>query len=429
MERKLENQRLAEKMPAAGASAEATWSFLWTDRQGQTAAVGDSGATGLRQTAKQSSGLVTGAYSQQGRKPGNPEYLNQDRYLEMRFGGGKLLLGVFDGHGPAGHVMSQRTKEVFASMAPSIAEAADARSAFLQAFAQCAFEIERQEGSYENGATVTLVLIDPSSRTASIAHVGDSAAMIVRPGGVIAFQTKDHKADAEGERQRLEDHGSYIHEGRLCLTNRTGPSLALSRSIGDLAYRQRGLSAEPDIACGLPFEPGSVMILASDGVWDMMAKDEVASKALQAPPQEAVESLIAVSHFRWLAQRHMDDITAMIVKYAAAPFHLQASQPNSLWLHSPGFTAERPQTAVQASGESAMLKRKLVESASEKAALSLGLAKRQARTARLTAVQVKMRNGAAESEAAAGVRAADLQVAAASGVSEAVAAVAAGTHA
>ena len=61
------------------------------------------------------------------------------------------------------------------------------------------------------------------------------------------------------------------------------------------------------------------------------------------------------------------------------------------------------------------------------AALSLGLAKRQARMARLTAVQVKMRAGAAESEAAAGVRAADLQVTAASGVLEAVAAVAAGT--
>merc|ERR1712072_982625 len=89
----------------------------------------------------------------------------------------------------------------------------------------------------------------------------------------------------------------------------------MARSIGDVQWRCHGVIAEPEIACGLHFEPGSALVLASDGVWDMWPlKDLVASVAQSRRPQEAAESIVTASASYWAAHSHRDDITALIVK-------------------------------------------------------------------------------------------------------------------
>jgi len=256
-----------------------------------------------------------GSHTQVGRKPGNPDWENQDRHFDVPLPGGQRLLGVLDGHGSHGHLMSQRVKDIFTGMAPSIAVAADTKAAFQQAFAQCAAQIEKEEGCENSGSTATLALIDPSKQTVSIAHVGDSTALLMQPGGGIAFQTREHKADAEGERQRLEAHGSQISNGRLCMSSNPRWTFALARSIGDISYKPQGVIAEPEVACGLPFLPGSALIVASDGLWDMVSAAEVISKAMHANAGDAAKVLVNISASRWGdGSCHMDDITTVVVK-------------------------------------------------------------------------------------------------------------------
>merc|ERR1712007_296304 len=83
---------------------------------------------------------------------------------------------------------------------------------------------------------------------------------------------------------------------------------------GDVQCRQYGVSAEPEIVCGLSFGPKSALMLASDGVWDMVSKDIVASRVVRMRSQAAAESIVSTSASCWAAKSHMDDITALIVK-------------------------------------------------------------------------------------------------------------------
>jgi len=260
--------------------------------------------------------LLTGSHTQKGQKPkkkGRPIQPNQDRHLEVNLPGGKLLVAVFDGHGAGGHDIAQRVKEKFENMAPSLAAAEDIRAALHQAFAQCASQVEAEGGCECSGATATVALIDPTMQTVSIAHVGDSTAVLA-DSGCIVFQTKDHRADAEGERQRLEAHGSELRCGRVCLVSDPRCTFALARSIGDTNYKRQGLSAEPDVSCGLPFGPGGVLVLASDGLWDMVPAGEAVSIVAPLRPQEALQSLVSAATSRWAALPHMDDMTILVVK-------------------------------------------------------------------------------------------------------------------
>ena len=58
-----------------------------------------------------------------------------------------------------------------------------------------------------------------------------------------------------------------------------GPgTLALSRSMGHVTFSQYGVSAEPDINTVDDFVGGetTAVVVASDGVWDLLSNDEVA---------------------------------------------------------------------------------------------------------------------------------------------------------
>ncbi len=54
-------------------------------------------------------------------------------------------------------------------------------------------------------------------------------------------------------------------ETRLCLSHSPHVSLAMSRSIGDGQFKHLGVTSEPDIVYGLPFQPGSALLLATGG--------------------------------------------------------------------------------------------------------------------------------------------------------------------
>ena len=94
---------------------------------------------------------------------------------------------------------------------------------------------------------VVAVLI---GRTLTVANAGDSRAVLCAAGGKVEPLSFDHKPQQEREMNRIMRSGGFINQ-----FGRVNGNLNLSRSIGDLKYKQvpgitpaqQMITAEPDI--------------------------------------------------------------------------------------------------------------------------------------------------------------------------------------
>jgi len=249
--------------------------------------------------------------------------VNQDAQLAMQLPGDRLLVGVFDGHGEHGHRASGCAKAVMSQLAPGFLGGLSAGAAQLKRlFAQVASEFQSQEIFQHSGTTATVALIDPVAGCVSVAHVGDSTFALYN-NGQLSFQTNDHRIDAAAE-QRIRAHGGGIQvvggtNKRVYVPNNTrgyAVGLSLDRSLGDLDLGQAGVIAEPEVSANLPFHPGTTLIIASDGVWDVLPK-ALAVQTVQMPDiEESAHNLVDHARSRWSAgQGQIDDITAVVVKW------------------------------------------------------------------------------------------------------------------
>lgn len=129
----------------------------------------------------------------------------------------------------------------------------------------------------ENVGTTAVVAVVGSCQIV-IANCGDSRAVLSRGGKAVALST-DHKPEREDETSRIEAAGGKV----ICWDGyRVGGFLALSRAIGD-RYLKRYVISEPEVTCIQRDDEDEVLILGSDGLWDVLSNDyacEVARKAL-----------------------------------------------------------------------------------------------------------------------------------------------------
>lgn len=132
------------------------------------------------------------------------------------------------------------------------------------------------------GCTAVTVLI--TSTHIVCANAGDSRAVLCRDGRAMPL-SQDHKPNDEKERRRILAAGGKINEAPHARGTqfRINGSLNLSRSIGDLEYKQRhDLPPEKQVVCSTPdivtmeLKPqDSFVVIACDGIWDVKTNDEV----------------------------------------------------------------------------------------------------------------------------------------------------------
>ncbi|KAL2928271.1 Protein phosphatase 2C 56 [Bienertia sinuspersici] len=107
-----------------------------------------------------------------------------------------------------------------------------------------------------------------------LSNCGDSRAVLCRRTQTIPL-TVDHKPDRADELSRIEGEGGRVinwHGARVLGV------LAMSRSIGD-RYMSPYIIPEPEITFMTRSEEDECLILASDGLWDVMSNDEVGEVA------------------------------------------------------------------------------------------------------------------------------------------------------
>ena len=125
------------------------------------------------------------------------------------------------------------------------------------------------------GTTAVLLVVTPYHLT--VANLGDSRAVLYRSGEVVAM-TQDHKPTDGEERSRIVRAGGFVVDARV------NGDLALSRALGDFRHKAvRGLpphkqpvSSLADIFYGVRQPNDSFILIACDGVWDVMGSAEAA---------------------------------------------------------------------------------------------------------------------------------------------------------
>jgi len=124
-----------------------------------------------------------------------------------------------------------------------------------------------------------------------VANAGDSRGLLFRPGAGGAetlVASEDHKPDRPDELARIARAGGFVSDADAARRPAAAPpavarldgNLAVSRGLGDFAYKADGRLAPGDqkVSCapefyGAELRAGDLLILACDGVFDVMSNE------------------------------------------------------------------------------------------------------------------------------------------------------------
>ena len=166
----------------------------------------------------------------------------------------------------------------------------------------------------------------------TVAHVGDSKACIARaaPNGdlVPEWLTIDHKPHMPAELQRIEScggrmawlHGNkpYIRGGDFLLRQAEGghpKQLNYSRAFGGKDLKMYGLSCEPDVTQFEITADDKVLLLASDGLWDVVDPKYACKLALRSRKEgrSATRDIVAFAIEQMPIVNIRDNITVIAI--------------------------------------------------------------------------------------------------------------------
>ena len=120
------------------------------------------------------------------------------------------------------------------------------------------------------------------------------------------------ETDASGDPPRIWKSGSQV-PGAPQL-----PGAAFTRSIGDSIAEKIGVHAEPEITTHTLSESDTVLILASDGVWEFLTNQAAVDLVMPyysepSDPVAACRALVAESYRLWMQHdTRTDDVTAVV---------------------------------------------------------------------------------------------------------------------
>jgi serine/threonine protein phosphatase PrpC len=120
------------------------------------------------------------------------------------------------------------------------------------------------------GSTASVVFVH--DKVAHFAHVGDSRALL-ECNRKVDFATSDHKPDRADEEERIKQLGGSINY--FSGAWRVGDGLAMSRAIGDWSMDKTHIIAEPEYTKIELTEKNRFLVLATDGLWDVMTNEKV----------------------------------------------------------------------------------------------------------------------------------------------------------
>jgi len=266
---------------------------------------------------------------------------NQDAFVATgNSSGSKCLVGVFDGHGEMGKIISEFAKtHITKSLFNHKELHSNPASALEGAYFDAQRQIERHHSGQAFHSGTTGVCAYQHRDKLVVANVGDSRAVLGQvsegtPGGMRAIElSSDQKPARADERKRILNAGGVVQQSQHPMRQRGGPprlmrvgpervwdrtgccGLCVTRSLGDLSMHPF-VVANPELHERQIDPHDRLLILGSDGVWDRMRSQEAVDIAARhTDPTAAAREITEIARQRWHheTQGHCsDDITAVV---------------------------------------------------------------------------------------------------------------------
>ncbi|KAG1327334.1 putative protein phosphatase 2C 66 [Cocos nucifera] len=277
-------------------------------------------------------------YTQQGKKGTNQDAMIVWENFTLR--SDTIFCGVFDGHGPFGHMVARKVRDSLplklstewranvsghdsphqnGSLSGSMnseetasisidddwGESIDEdekipenyvplKKSFLKAFKLMDKELKLHPiiDCFCSGTTAVTVV--KQGQDLIIGNVGDSRAILGtrdKDNNLVAVQlTVDLKPNLPREAARIQQCRGRVFAlqdepevARVWLPNNDSPGLAMARAFGDFCLKDYGLISVPDISYHHLTEKDEFIVLATDGVWDVLSNKEVVDIVASAP--------------------------------------------------------------------------------------------------------------------------------------------------
>ncbi|KAL7690763.1 putative PPM-type phosphatase domain, protein phosphatase 2C family [Plasmopara halstedii] len=201
-----------------------------------------------------------------------------------------------------------------------------ARRASNSALSASARHSHNRSFATDDGSTLLIALVRDGFL--HVGNVGDSRAVVVTRFGDAIAMSDDQKPNRKDERRRLEARGAFV-TGKPDFMYRIWPlkkiidvprvngQLAMSRSIGDVTLKPY-ISCDPEIQSRKLSKNDRFLIMATDGLWDVVSSKRAAKIAIcYKDPQAVANALVGLA-----LQRHTcDNITVLVVKLEAYDFN------------------------------------------------------------------------------------------------------------
>nr|CAD1817516.1 unnamed protein product [Ananas comosus var. bracteatus] len=283
---------------------------------------GGGARVGLRGTCEYAS-----MFTQQGWKG-----VNQDAMTIWEGIGGdksQIFCGVFDGHGPFGHHVASLVRDTLPSKLYALLSSTHSidqvhecdhlnesswNSIFVRAFEDMDTDLKSHPfiDCICSGTTaVSIFKTGNFMEHLIIANLGDSRAVLCtrddRNLPIPVQLTTDLKPNLPSEAERIKSCRGRVFAleeepdvYRIWLPDEDSPGLAMARAFGDFCLKDFGLISTPQIAYRKLSEKDEFVVLATDGVWDVLSNKEVVKIVSSVPKQsDAARHLVQCAVRAW----------------------------------------------------------------------------------------------------------------------------------
>ncbi|XP_076947517.1 putative protein phosphatase 2C 52 [Bidens hawaiensis] len=256
-------------------------------------------------------------FTQQGRKG-----INQDAMIvwEDFMEENVTFCGVFDGHGPYGHLVARKVRDTLPLKVISFFDSYDSKKnksssniccnedsvsegpdcetvvedkmglswkdAFLKSYKSMDKELRfhpRLDCFCSGSTAVTIV---KQGANLFMGSIGDSRAIMASTDSndsLVAVQlTVDLKPDLPREAERIKRCKGRVFAlqdepevSRVWLPFDDAPGLAMARAFGDFCLKEYGVISVPEFSHRVLSDRDKFIVLASDGIWDVLSNEEV----------------------------------------------------------------------------------------------------------------------------------------------------------
>eukprot|EP01062_Namystynia_karyoxenos_P074709 TRINITY_DN71676_c0_g1_i1.p1 TRINITY_DN71676_c0_g1~~TRINITY_DN71676_c0_g1_i1.p1 ORF type:complete len:838 (+),score=204.00 TRINITY_DN71676_c0_g1_i1:343-2514(+) len=219
-----------------------------------------------------------------------PSTLLNDAERAASVGEGELLAAVFDGHGGC-QASAFCARNLLSKTARHPDFLTDPVSALRSAFSECHETfVSRAIGVTDAGTTALVALVRGGELT--VANAGDCRAVLASGGAPARQLTSLHLAADPQERAIVEARGGEVLY--YCGTWRVNGMLGVTRSIGDIPCAS-SVTSEPEISIHTIAPEDEFVILATDGLWDVMSPQEAVQLVREARAEIDAETHAGVS--------------------------------------------------------------------------------------------------------------------------------------